>query len=104
MIVKWENLKKKVILSAVGNVPYFYEKMVPLALSMSIHDEKFNNWRERTEWMRQEFIKVIENWDIRMVKKLIELFPDIIPIKYQRKTPVCFQADNENADWLIEFS
>lgn len=46
--------------------------------------------------------EIISRWDIRMVKKLVEIFPAIVPKKYRNGT---FIADyDDNGDWSITVS
>ena len=102
MIVKWENLKEKAILAAVGNVPYVYEKLAPYALLMGIENGRFG-WRKQAENLRNEAIRVIERWDVRRAKELVDLFPGIVPKRHIGKVPVCYMADDDKAAWMVEF-
>lgn len=102
MIMKWEKLKEKAILMAVGNVPSVYEKLAPYALLMGVASGDFG-WRKNAEILRDETIKIIENWDIRRAKALIDLFPGVVPKYCLNKVPSCYMADNENMDWMVEF-
>lgn len=52
---------------------------------------------------REEAIKLIDRWDIREVAKLVDLFPDTIPKTLRRAAISCYEADNENADWMVLF-
>jgi hypothetical protein len=124
MIIKWEKLKLAVVRIAVGNEPYIFEKLAPYALLMGIENlthkhknaEKLAlsalfmdienhtyNWRKNAEKLREAAINIIEHWDIRRVKALIDLFPCCVPKYCLSKVPVCYMADNENADWMVEF-
>ena len=95
-------MKNKAVLVAVGNVPYVYERLGPYALLAGLGDAKCD-WKRHAIELRNEAIRIIENWDIRRAKALIDLFPDIVPKCYVGKVPMCFMADNDNADWMIEF-
>ena len=59
MRMKWETLKEKAILCAVGNVPYCYEKMAPYALLEGMADGKFD-MKNKAEKLREMVVKVIE--------------------------------------------
>ena len=59
-------------------------------------------WYQVVLRAREAGLQLIEKWDIRQVGKLIELFPDCVPKKYRGKKLVCFMADNENCDWMVE--
>lgn len=52
------------------------------------------------EWI-DEGIKLIDNWDIRMVRKLIELFPGCIPQAYHKRAPLLDM--NEDGDWCLVY-
>ena len=109
MTYKWETLKKKAILVAVGNCEYFCEKVAPLAIIEAVQERKFggrdhkNGWRLRSLAMRQKVIQIIERWDVRRAKSLIDLFPGIVSDRFMGQVPVCYIADNKNADWMVEF-
>lgn len=45
---------------------------------------------------------IISDWDVRNVRKLIELFPESVPAKYRGKQLTCYMADNEDCDWMVE--
>lgn len=102
MIMKWESLKRNAVLIAVGNESYIYEKLAPYALLAGLGDAKCD-WKRHAIELRNEAIRIIENWDIRRAKALIDLFPGVVPKYCVSKVPVCFMADNENADWMVEF-
>lgn len=52
---------------------------------------------------REDAIKLIDRWDIREVAKLVDLFPDALPKTLHRAAIQCYEADNENADWMVSF-
>jgi hypothetical protein len=60
-------------------------------------------WNQTVLRAREAGLDLIDGWDIRMVGKLIELFPDCVPSKYRNKSMLCYMADNEDCDWMIEF-
>jgi len=110
MTYKWDTMKEKAILIAVGNCEYFCEKAAPWAMVEAVQERKIggknhkSGWRMRSLEMRRKVIQIIERWDVRRVKALIDLFPGIVPQRFIGRAPVCFIADNENSDWMIEFS
>ena len=55
------------------------------------------------EWY-EEAKKVVDQWDVRLCTKLIECFPETIPIKYRHITPTVYIEDNENMNWVISFN
>lgn len=101
MKIKFDALKEKAILAAVGNIPYCYEKLAPWAILAGIESGKYG-WRKNAEEIREKVIRIIERWDVRRVKALIELFPSIVPQKYAKASVQCYMEDNENADWVME--
>lgn len=98
----WERMKRDAVLIAVGNIPYVYEKMAPYALLMGIETGRFG-WRKQAEELRDAAIRIIEHWDVRRAKALVDLFPGIVPQRCVGKVPVCYMADNEKAEWMVEF-
>lgn len=52
---------------------------------------------------REEAIKLIDGWDVRRVSALVDLFPAIVPKKYQAASLSCYMADNDDADWMVSF-
>ena len=59
-------------------------------------------WRQTVLRAREAGLQLIDNWDVRQVGKLIELFPDCVPAKYRGKQLTCYMADNEESDWMVE--
>lgn len=102
MRMKWETLKEKAILMAVGYVEHICVEAAPFALIAGIGDGTFD-WKTNSKKMREQVIKIIERWDIRRTKALIDLFPGIVPKRFLGRVPVCYIADNKNADWIVEF-
>ena len=100
MIVKWDKLKEKAILAAVGNLEYTCEMAAPLALIAGIGDGTYD-WKRNSREMREAVIRVIEKWDIRRAKALIDLFPGIVPKRCAGKVPECFMA--EDGGWTLEY-
>jgi hypothetical protein len=77
--------------------------LVSYALVEGVQDETFD-WKKNTETLKKLVIKRIENWDIRMVKKLIDLFPKIVKTSCVGKIPECYMADDENCTWMVCFN
>lgn len=102
MRVKWETLKEKAILVAVGNVEYVCMNAAPLALIAGVADGTFD-WKTNAGKMREAVIKVVERWDVRRAKALIDLFPGIVPRRFVGMVPVCYVEDTPSADWIVEF-
>jgi hypothetical protein len=115
--MKWNTLKKKAILIAVGYEPCIYGKLAPYAILAGIADMSLGfrrpdknsspklgfGWRKNAEELRNKAIKVIEHWDIRRAKALIDLFPDCVPKYCLGKVPECYVADNDKAEWMVCF-
>lgn len=107
MTYKWETIKDKAIDFVAGKSIWdcCYKNQVALvSLAMEATIGKDYNWKKSTEELRQQAITIINNWDIRMAKKLVDLFPEIIPERLRDKPITCYMADNDNADWMIEFA
>lgn len=65
-------------------------------------DGKDSAWNQVLLRAREAGLQLIDNWDVRQVGKLIELFPGCVPAKYRAKQLTCYMADNENCDWMVE--
>lgn len=52
---------------------------------------------------REDAIKLIDQWDVREVGKLVDLFQDVMPVKLRRAAINCYMADNEEGDWIVLF-
>ena|ERR1039457_6625761 len=103
MEIKWDTLKSKAIAIAVGNKEYVeIWKAGPYALLAGVGDGTFD-WRKNAIEMRKEVIRIIERWDVRRAKALIDLFPGIVPKRCWGRVPVCFIADTEKAHWMVGF-
>jgi hypothetical protein len=72
-----------------------------LALSAK-SDGKNAAWHQVVLRAREAGLKLIKNWDVRKVVKLIELFPESAPARYRGKQLTCYEADNENCDWMVD--
>jgi len=65
-----------------------------------------NRWAQMLLKVREDGLAIIGNWDVRKVKKLIELFPSIVPAKYANAKITCDLVDNEagtDCDWVVFF-
>jgi len=65
-----------------------------------------NHWAQMCLKIREDGLSIIDNWDIRKVKKLVELFPGIVPAKYAKAKITCDLVDNEagtDCDWEVFF-
>lgn len=52
--------------------------------------------------VKEHGCKAINNWDVRAIARLIEIFPESVPAMYRGKQLTCYMADNENSDWIVE--
>ena len=59
-------------------------------------------WYQVVLRAREAGLELIDSWDVRMVGKLIELFPECVPERYRGKQLTCYMADNEDCDWMVE--
>lgn len=102
--MKYETIKQKAIDELRGAVSIgsqWPSDALFLALQGAV--EQRRNPRELAEEWTAEAIKIIQRWDVRMVGKLIRLFPACIPRKYHGLSIRAEMADNENADWIVCF-
>lgn len=94
--IKFETLKKK-----AKDQINAYKVSGGEAVMMMLSTHK--HWRTNIIDMRQSACEVIDKWDIREVRKLIDIFPFIIPPSYHNKKITIYMTDNENCDWMIKF-
>lgn len=111
-IIKYDKFKKKLIRN-LGATSDFYEtvwgrfiKISPFeAMAISVVNGK--DWKSNLDMMKDKVAKTIDSWDIRMVNKLFETFPDeifpaIIPMKYRKIQPLLDY--DESGEWCIIFN
>jgi hypothetical protein len=70
------------------------------------HAKDGNAWAQTLLKVREAGIDVIDNWDVRRVGKLVELFPSIVPQKFHNANIVAEMVDNEtgdDCDWVVFF-
>lgn len=65
-------------------------------------DGKDSAWNQVVLRAREAGLQLINDWDVRMVGKLIELFPGCVPRRYVGAQLTCYIADNEDCDWMVE--
>lgn len=99
MVYKFETLKRKAIEVAVGSGWENNWKLCSYALVAGIGDNTLN-WKKNANELQELIIKRIEQWDIRMVKTLVDLFPSIISKKCFNQKITCYQTD---VGWVVEF-
>lgn len=51
--------------------------------------------------LKEKVFEVIDNWDIRNIKGLIDLFPDCVAVKYQNQRP--FIEYDDKGEWVVIF-
>lgn len=102
--MKYETIKQKAIDEIRGRISVgsaWPSDVLFLALQGAIEERR--NPRKLAEEWTEEAVKIVEDWDVRMVGKLIQLFPACIPRKYHGLSIRAEMADNENADWIVCF-
>ena len=102
MRIKWETLKTKAIDATGVCGEYSFWQSGPYSLIAGIGDGSFD-WKKNGKELRDKVVSIIDNWDIRRAKALIDLFPAIVPKNCQGRVPRCYMEDNENSDWMVEF-
>lgn len=76
-----------------------------IALTAKAPDQRLDvAWAQVVLRAREAGLQLIDNWDVRMVSKLIEIFPDSVPASYRGKQLTCYMADNPDCDWMVEVS
>lgn len=101
MIFKWDTIKDKCVgmckCNTFGALPHansFYISAVMEAVACGHID-----WRGKSKELQKKCEDIIDAWDIRMAKKLIDLFPNCIPTRFHNRTP---KADyNEKGEWVL---
>lgn len=73
-----------------------------LQLEQNQTGQKMKPWRNNAKELREKAWQTIENWDIRLAKRLFDIFPRIIAKKYQGQMPV-IECDEKN-EWVVIFS
>lgn len=105
-IVKFETLKRKAIEQlysslATASGPMDHEFLAMQAAALSKPPMKPRQLAR--EWLDYG-IKLIENWDIRAVGRLIKAFPGILPRGVSpNHMPSCYMSDDEGCTWMVEW-
>ncbi|TAN06799.1 MAG: hypothetical protein EPN36_03455 [Rhodanobacteraceae bacterium] len=53
---------------------------------------------------REDGIRSIERCDVRNASAIVERFPNVLPRRLRGKSFSAYVADNEAADWVLEFA
>jgi len=68
------------------------------------HEAKAGSeWNQMLLRAREEGLKRIDNWDVRAVGSLIDLFPECVPKRDRTAAISCYMADDEDCTWMVEF-
>lgn len=108
----WETIKRKAIQEFISRVGGANQGLIGLGdsspfLALLAQIERYTNtgsFKPATEILRewQDWgIHAIENWDVRCVGKLIELFPSCVPTHWHGRKLECWIEDNENCEWMV---
>jgi hypothetical protein len=98
-IVKWEkvknNVKARIEFQRFNGFPNTRDFLALLPAIKLGRDYKalLDEWYDKA-------IQIVDSWDVRMAKKLIELFPDCVRGKF---TSIAVDMD-ENLDWILILS
>lgn len=92
--MKWETLKDRVTAVALQDAT-----MLPYYALQDAHAERRDWWTSHDE-LQLLIRKRIAAWDVRLVGKLRELFPQAFPRALRTKNLVAYL--NDNSDWIIE--
>jgi hypothetical protein len=102
--MKWETIKKKAIEQLCSQIElgsgWPSDKLFMVLLPAV---ELRRKPRELLAEWTAEAVKIIERWDIRMVGKLIELFPNCINKQYKGLPMRCEIEDKEDGEWVVCF-
>lgn len=69
---------------------------------MALRAKAGDSWQQLLLRVREKGKQQIDNWDVCRAGKLIELFPDSVPVSFRGKPLTCYMADNEDCDWVVE--
>ncbi len=74
---------------------------IPLGRDEGREHRTLNACNDKLTEIETEAHKIINNWDLRAAGKLIELFPEALPKKYQKAK---FDIDmNDSGQWRLYF-
>lgn len=63
---------------------------------------KLAAWNQMILKARESGLAIIDNWDVRQVLQLLDLFPKAAPAAYRKGQLRCYMADNRNMAWMVE--
>ena len=102
--IKWNTLKKKAIEAALGFPQWSFGpaemEMACTALIAGMVDGSFN-WKRNIEEIKNEVADIIDRWDVRAARKLVDTFPGIVNKRWVGVTAECFYG--ENGEWMVRF-
>jgi len=105
MKFKWHLMKEKVIdhlyMSPLSHNGYAPSRAC-FALLQAV--ERNSDWRTEEKDMLKEAVQIVKQWDIRNYKRLVSLFPFILPVRYYNRIPTIYMDDTESMPWIIEFT
>jgi len=103
-IFRWELITEKAACAVAQKgksfnigAPVFYGLLEQIEQCYT--GQQVKSFWENAQEMSRKAQKICKKWDIRRAKALIDMFPYLIPKKYQGLTPI---ADmDENGDWVL---
>ncbi len=107
--MKWETIKRKATEEFLVKVrPYLigpHDSAVFLALLAQIEDITAGGPARPATQILEEWEaygrNLIDKWDVRMVGKLIELFPSCVPAYWKGRKLTAYMDDDENCTWMV---
>lgn len=105
--MKWETVKDKVAREVYTAIIEGRDWNTMSIILMDLVGSSFEIHKGKTQ---HEVVKayadkawdIIQAWDVRCVSSLRELFPRCFPASLRTGGLVCYMADNENSDWMVE--
>lgn len=107
-VIKWETIIKNAecIIGTLG-AGCWTTNSISMAAQLQfveqlITKELVKSWRENAKEITKKAQAICRNWDIRRAKALLDVFPQLIPKKYQGKIPM---ADYDaKGNWVLIFA
>ncbi|MCK5021471.1 MAG: hypothetical protein KAS32_30950 [Candidatus Peribacteraceae bacterium] len=102
MKFKWETLKEKAKTIAYNKDPVNGKPSSACYALLMVADTR-DDWRTKTEDLRDAAVRIIDQWNIYEHEGLVDLFPSILPKKYHKKSWHIYR-EGAAGELVIEFN
>jgi len=99
-IFRWERMKAKAI-DAIQFDSLMQGDPNPACYALLQAVDNKSQWRDELVNLEKEAEDIVRMWDVRQCRKLIKIFPHIIPKRYHDRIPTVYM-DN-SLEWVVAY-